>query len=327
MNKLWVLLAVAMLASAGSVRAQGVHDDIDRNGRGDIVFRGGTSLAYWSMGSFSAETPEVVSSHYAGDGGPGYEVVAINDFDGDDSADVLWTNGSSLKLWINDGSGKYTPVQVGNYGGGWQPFAAGDVNGDNKSDILFRGSTHLAYWLMDGARVISSSYAGNGGEGYRVVAAANFCSTPVPTLDVLWTNGSDLKLWGNPGDGNFSPHPVGNYGGGWEPFAAGDINADGIADILFRGGSAVAYWLMDTCEAYSSGYFGDAGPGFRAIAVSDYDADGYADILWTNGSRLKIWQYVAYWDYGDWSPSGYIPVDIRSYGGGWEPLEQIIPAY
>ncbi|HXI16781.1 MAG TPA: VCBS repeat-containing protein [Chloroflexota bacterium] len=316
-------LLIAGTASAGHP-ATPLQDDVVRNGVGDIVFGGGTALAYWAMDGAGG----VVSDSYAGNAGPGYSVVAVSDFDGEGSADVLWTNGSHLKLWVNNGSGGYTSVSVGNYGGGWVPFAAGDINGDGKSDLFFRGSTHLAYWLMDGPIVTGSSYAGDGGAGWRVVAIDKFSHKPIGEagVDVLWTNGSQLKMWyGYPKQGNFNfSYVFASYGGGWEPFAAGDINGDGLADIIFRAGTHIAYWLMayEDDQApfwfYESRYAGNGGEGFRAVAVSDYDGDKAADILWTNGSAIKLWRF------GN-SPAGFSPQIIGGYGNGWQPLELLVP--
>ncbi len=337
MKNLCATFALVSLLFANTVQASHwspgtpplhLQDDVVKDGRADIIFQGGTALAYWTLDSSGSQP--VITSAYAGDGGPGYKVVAVSDFDGDGSADVLWTNGSHLKLWVNNGLGGYTPVSVGTYSGGWVPFAARDINGDGKSDLFFRGSTHLAYWLMDGPAVIASSYAGNGGAGWRAVVIDRFFLTypdRAAGVDVLWTDGSQFKFWrwsaATQTFYSYTTSGIGSYGGGWEPFGAGDVNGDGFADILFRAGTHVAYWLIFDSVSHgsfpfaSSRYGGDGGPGFRPVAVSDYDGNGKADILFDNGSQLKLW------DYGG-STIGFTPRLVGTYGNGWQPLEQLI---
>lgn len=344
-TKIGLLALGSLVATSVALAHLQLPDDVNHDARADIFFAGGTALAYWTLAGSAAQP--VITSTYAGDAGPGYTVIAVDDYDGDTdgcldaccgcwdydriqdaaadvpsataaskgSADVLWADGSGLKMWLNNGAGNYQPVLVGSYGGGWQPFATGDINKDGKSDIFFRGGTSLGYWLMDGAKVIASNYAGDGGTGFRVVAINDFDGDS--SADVLWTNGSQLKLWFNDGAGSYRPVVVASYGGGWQPFAAGDINRDGYADVLFRGGSAVAYWLMAGTTVIDSRYAGDGGAGFRAIAVSDYDGDQFADILWTNGSQIKLWRQGT-------SPTGYVPSILGSYGNGWQPLDLLI---
>lgn len=314
------LVALAGLAFSTSAMATlTLQDDADRDGIGDIFFQGGSNLAYWKLipnpddiGQYPA--PVYGGDRYAGYAGFGYRVVAISDFTGDGSADVLWTNGAQLKMWINNGSGSYTPRAAGSYGGGWEPFAARDLNGDRKSDILFRGGTHLAYRLMDGASTIDDSYFGNGGAGYQVIALEDFDSDG--KADVVWANGSQLKAWFS--TCAFCPIAIGSYGGGWEPFAAGDVNGNGTPDILFRGSTHLAYWSMDKARVLGSFYLGDGGAGFRVFAVSDHNRDGAADIAWTNGSQIKLWHNDVFED------QYYSPIDLNSYGGGWEPVDMLI---
>ena len=82
---------------------------------------------------------------------------------------------------------------------------------------------------------------------------------------------------------------IGNYGGGWQPFAAGDVDGDGKNDLLFLGGTAIAYWRMDGAHVMTSTYAGNAGPGYVPFAVADYNADGTADLGWHNGQNILLW--------------------------------------
>ena len=67
----------------------------------------------------------VIAGAYLGDGGTGYAVVATGDFNGDGVADVAWANTTSIKIWINNGAGRYSASSAIGYGGGWAPFDPG----------------------------------------------------------------------------------------------------------------------------------------------------------------------------------------------------------
>lgn len=256
--------------------------DVNGDGRSDVFLRGDTALAYWAMNG----TTRTFDS-YLGTGGTGWRVVAFGNFDGAAGADVLWANGSQMKIWFNLGGGSYVVYQMGSYGNGFQPFAAADVNGDGKSDILLRAGTSIAYWLLDGARVTSTAYAGDGGTGFRVVATGDFTGDGAD--EIVWASTTQIKMWLNGRSAGYSPVIVGTYGNGYAPFAAGYVDSDSSLDLLFRGGTAMAYWKLNGSTLVSSAYLGDGGAGYGAFAIGDYNGDGKSDIGWQNGGTIKFW--------------------------------------
>ncbi len=288
-------------AGAGTLR---IPYDVNGDDRSDILFRGGSALAYWSMDGTTRLTDA-----YLGDAGAAWSIVGFGNFDAAGGVDVLWSNGSQLRIWFNTGRAAYVVYPVGSYACCWQPTAVADVNGDNKSDILFIGGTALAYWLMDGPTVTATAYAGDGGSGYRPVTTGDFTGNGAD--EVVWASADKIKMWVNNGSGGFSPVMVGAYSNGWQPFASGDVDGDRRTDLLFRGGTAIAYWKMAGATLVSSQYAGDAGPGYRAFAVADYNGDGVADIGWQNGSVIKLWMNNG--------AGSYSPSIIGGYNCCWVP--------
>lgn len=279
--------------------------DVNADGKSDIFLQGvGTAMAYWAMDG----TVRTFDS-YLGHGGTGWYRVAYGNFDNAGGADVLWSNGSQLKIWFNNGRGSYVVYAIGSYGNGWQPFAASDVNGDGKSDILFRGGSAVAFWLMDGEKRIGDSYAGDGGSGFRAMTAGDFNADGKE--DIVWQSASQLKIWINGGSAGYTPYIVGSYFNGWEPFASGDVNGDRKPDLIFRGGTALAYWQLNGATFVSSHYLGDGGAGYRAFAIADYNGDGVTDVGWENGSSIKLWMNNGV--------GSYTPTIIGNFICCWKP--------
>lgn len=262
--------------------ARRVPYDVNGDGRSDVFLRGDTALAFWAMNG----TTRTFDS-FLGNGGAGWRVVAFGDFDAAAGADVLWANGSQMKIWFNMGGGSYVVYQMGSYGNGFEPFAAADVNGDGKSDILLRNGTAIAYWLLDGATVISSAYAGDGGAGFRVVTTGDFTGDGAD--EIVWASATQVKMWVNGRSAGYSPVIVGSYGNGYAPFAAGYVDGDSSLDLLFRSGTAIAYWRLNGSTRVSDAYLGDGGAGYVPFAVGDYDGNGTSDIGWQNGKTIKFW--------------------------------------
>lgn len=256
--------------------------DVSGDGRSDIFLKGDTALAFWAMNG----TTRTFDS-YLGNGGAGWRVVAFGDFDSAAGADVLWANGSQMKIWFNMGGGSYVVYQMGAYGNGFEPFAAADVNGDGKSDILLRAGSVVAYWLLDGATVTGNGLAGDGGAGFRVVTTGDFNGDGAD--EIVWASATQIKMWVNGRSAGYSSAIVGSYGNGYVPYAAGYVDGDSKLDLLFRGGTAIAYWKLNGSTLVSSAYLGDGGAGYVPFAVGDYNGDGFSDIGWHNGATIKFW--------------------------------------
>lgn len=157
-----------------------------------------------------------------------------------------------------------------------------DINGDHRSDIGFvdTATGEFRYFAMDGARVIDDRRGYALPVGARVVSINDFDGDR--RADVLWENGSEVRLSRARPDGNLHPSEfVMAYARGWRIPGTGDLNNDGTHDIVWFNPDTgeVHYLLMRGSEwiAQQGGYF--VPRGFDLLAVEDILKDGHADLV------------------------------------------------
>lgn len=92
--------------------------DIDGDDGSDLVLENSEGFAYWIMrNSFPVRlSPGFLKP-------PGYNRVAMADYNGDGKLDIIWARESdrSLLLWQGDGEG-FVQAPIGNYSAGWRVF-------------------------------------------------------------------------------------------------------------------------------------------------------------------------------------------------------------
>ncbi|MHB8912116.1 MAG: reprolysin-like metallopeptidase [Lysobacter sp.] len=282
--------------------------DFNADGRSDLMWRfdAQSDWAYWTMNGGAKI------------GGVGYgvgsewRVVASGDFQGDGRWDVIWTNGSSMQMWLGSPSG-FIGAVMPNYPADWRVVAVGDINADGTSDLVWRDSANnnAAIWLMQGAMVF-------GTRGYSVPPAWRVLGSGDLTgddrLDIVWTDGASMQLWAGTSVGTFAGLTMPGYPAGWALFGVGDVDGDNMDDLLWRHAPTgqVAYWRMAGATKLSGVGF-IASVLWRPIQVADLSGDGKVDIVWTDGTAMQLWASTG---------SVFTGVAMPGYPVAWSPIRR-----
>ena len=183
-------------------RAVGLAD-FDGNGSSDVLFRhtpSGSMFVWWMDHLVEADgaflTPSVVLGNW--------EVVATEDFNGDNKSDIVWQEPSTgaIYIWYMNGATRTTatfatPAQVP---AGWRIVGADDLNNDGHPDLVFRHTAGWVYvWFMNGATQIGGAYITDDPAApaplnpeWQIVAIADFDHDDNP--DLIFQNVSTLTL-------------------------------------------------------------------------------------------------------------------------------------
>lgn len=241
----------------------------------------------------------------------GSGTVDFADVDGDGDQDVLITGRptggpstqSIARLFINDGSGTFTPA-VGAAFTGVMTSAAdfADVDGDGDLDVLITGngwgSAVAALYINDGAggftpmpdtpfrgvyrgSVAFADIDGDGDQDVLLTGSFHFSGGPLPTEMQL------AELYVNDGTGQFTlvsgtPFPESLD----TSVAFDDVDEDGDMDLLIAGRETFGYtrlYINDGLGTFTSPSTvpaSDFEPSYRgSVVFADVDGDGDRDVI------------------------------------------------
>ncbi|MFZ5657617.1 MAG: FG-GAP-like repeat-containing protein [Pseudomonadota bacterium] len=292
-------------AIRSGARAQYVAAPSDRNsdGRSDLLWHNGATLAWWHLRGAS-----IVSSGGQSTGA-GASMLGLGNFDGDGRSDVLWRDGANrLQLWQAAGSG-FLASEIGGYPVGWTLAGIGDIDGDGRADVLWHNGVTLAWWHMDQAAVRASG-GQSMGTGSEVLGIGDIDGDGRD--DVVWRDASNRVLaWLARGSG-FAQAAITGFPTGWTLRAVADVNGDERADLLWHNGTTLAWWHLRGVSIIGSG--GQSmGAGSSVIGTYDVDGNGRADVAWRDASgNLVLWTA---------SGPGFAQATLTSFPVGWTAVK------
>lgn len=134
--------------------------DFNRDRKSDIVLQNeNRSLMVWYMVGTNYFASQILRDGVAP--GPAWRFAAINDFNDDGQADVIWQNADGrLAVWFMVG-GNYLSTYLLRDGRpaapGYRLVGVADINFDARNDLLFQHTDgRLLAWLMNGAGFVKA---------------------------------------------------------------------------------------------------------------------------------------------------------------------------
>ncbi len=211
-----------------------------------------------------------------------WHVVAVGDFNGDGTSDIVWQNPSGiLGGWLMRNGTIAGTLQLPDFPG-WTPAGTGDFNSDGVDDIFWMNASGLVgEWLMgNGTR--QATIALQNMAGWHVIATGDFNNDRVD--DVIWRSDTGFIGGWLMANGQIAGTLQLPFFPGWEVVVTGDFNNDGNTDLIWKNGSGLlGEWLMANGTRSATLGLGSM-PGWDVIASGDFNGDGTDDIMWRNGS-------------------------------------------
>jgi hypothetical protein len=220
------------------------------------------------------------------------KLVDTHDSNGDGLSDIVWRNGTSIAVWLMNGTQIKLSGAVGSAPATWSIVGQRDFNGDGTYDLLWQDTSgNTAIWFMIGTQVFSTGNVGNVGTAWGVAGTADFNGDGKG--DILWQDTSgNTAIWLMNGASVLSAVGIGNVPTAtWSVAGTGDFNGDGRADILWHNTSGnTVIWFMNGTTVLSAGTVGTVPTIWSVVGTGDFNTDGKTDIVWRDTSgNTAIW--------------------------------------
>ncbi len=227
--------------------------DFNHNGHPDIIWQDMTSglAQIWYLdGSQGVTLTGAANLTIANP----WRIVAVADFNGDGSPDVLWQDpvSGSLQVWYMGGPGGNVFMGALNIAGPnpWRVSSVADFNGDGHPDLLWQSpeSGLAQIWYMGGP------------QGNTLLSAVNLTLT---------------NPWRIAGTADFN----------------GDGHADILWQDPVSGGTQIWYMGGSQGSQFLSAVNITGANPWRVVAIADFNLDGHPDLVWEDpiSGSSQVW--------------------------------------